>query len=227
MLWLGALMALAACGGGESLTYDESMDLLSNAMRRTVAGAYSLDDTGIDVVEMDNSTGEYTFYIFSVYFDPERGWFGYMEDRNPFAPPVRRHFLTADGADYEFIEARQCYSDNPTVTAQVGPIGLDQNPLLMLPPVVMMPDKYIGGKRVIQDGSTTETIEFETGTGSTDSFTIQDGLLVDAVHYVQYDGYGRRVGDGFDGKIVAKKYIRRYYDIGVKKDFPVPEPICE
>ena len=91
----------------------------------------------------------------------------------------------------------------------------------------MMPDEYVGGKRVVQDGSTTETIEFETGTGSTDSFTIQDGLLVEAVQYVQFDGYGRRVGDGFDGKIVAKKYIRRYYDIGVKKEFPVPEPICE
>ena len=212
MLWLGAFMALAACGGGESLTFDESMDLLSSAMAGTVAGEFSIDDTGIDVVEMDNSTGEYTFNIFSMYFDPERGWFGYSEDRNPFAPPARRRFLTTGGADYEFIEEGQCYSDNPTFIVKGGPIRSD----LMLPN--MMADEYVGGKRVVQDGSTTEIIEFETGTGSTDSFTIQDGLLVEAVQYVQFDGFGRRVGDGFDGKIVAKKYIRRYYDIGVKKD---------
>ena len=221
MLWLGALMALAACGSGESLTFDESMDLLSSAMAGTVAGEFSIDDTGIEVVEMDNSTGEYTFSIFSVYFDPGRGWFGYMEDRNPFVPPVRQHFLTTGGVDYEFIEEGQCYSDNPTLIVTGGPIRLD----LMLPN--MMPDKYVGGKRVVQDGSTTETIEFETGRGSTNSFTLQDGFLVEWVFYVQYDGLGRRVGDGFDGKIVAKKYIRRYYDIGVEKDFPVPEPICE
>ena len=157
MLWLGAFMALAACGGGESLTFDESMDLLSSAMAGTVAGEFSIDDTGIDVVEMDNSTGEYTFNIFSMYFDPERGWFGYSEDRNPFAPPARRRFLTTGGADYEFIEEGQCYSDNPTFIVQGGPIRSD----LMLPN--MMPDEYVGGKRVVQDGSTTETIEFETG----------------------------------------------------------------
>ena len=223
MLWLGAFMALAACGGGESLTYDESIDSISSAMARTVAGEFSSDDSGIDVVEIDNSTGEYTFNIFSLYFDPERGWFGYSEDKNPFGPPARWRFLNTGGADYEFIEEGECYSDNPTFIVQGGPIKSD----LILPPVVMMPDKYIGGKRVVQDGSTTEIIEFETGPGSTFSFTIQDGLLVEAVQYVQHDGFGRRVGDGFDGKIVAKKYIRRYYDIGVEKDFPVPEPICE
>ena len=35
MVWLGALMALAACGGGESLTFDESMDLIAGANART------------------------------------------------------------------------------------------------------------------------------------------------------------------------------------------------
>ena len=123
MLWLGALMALAACGGGESLTYDESMDSISSAMARTVAGEFSIDDTSIDVVEMDNSTGEYTFNIFSVYFDPERGWFGYSEDRNPFAPPARRRFLTTGGVrTMSSLKSYQCYSDNPTFIVQGGPI---------------------------------------------------------------------------------------------------------
>ena len=153
-----------------------------------------------------------------VYFEPGRGWFGYKETFNPFASPKELHFLTYNGEDYEFIESMQCYSDDPTLTVHSGPI----QPELMLPNV-LRPDKYAEGKRVVQDGSTTETIEFETGPGSTYSFIIQDGLLVETVHYVQDDRFGRRVGDGFDGKIVAKKYIRRYYDIGVKKDFPVPE----
>ena len=227
MLWLSAFMALATCGGGESLTFEESVDLIKRAAARTWAGELSFDDTGIDVVEMDNSTGEYIFNIFSMYYEPGRGWFGYMEDRNPFAPPVRQHFLTTGSVDYEFIEEGQCYSDNPTLIAHPGPIQLNPIQVDLMPPNVLRSDKFIEGKRVVQDGSTTETIEFETGPGSTYSFIIQDGLLVETVHYVQHDGFGRRVGAGLDGKIVAKKYIRRYYDIGVKKDFPVLEPICE
>ena len=185
MLWLGALMALAACGSGESLTFDESMDLLSSAMAGTVAGEFSIDDTGIEVVEMDNSTGEYTFSIFSVYFDPGRGWFGYMEDRNPFVPPVRQHFLTTGGVDYEFIEEGQCYSDNPTFIVQGGPIRSD----LMLPN--MMPDEYVGGKRVVQDGSTTETIEFETGQEvQTPSHSKMDFWLMRCITYSTTDMAG-------------------------------------
>ena len=84
MLWLGAFMALATCGGGESLTFEESVDLIKRAAARTWAGELSFDDTGIDVVEMDNSTGEYIFNIFSMYYEPGRGWFGYKETFNRF-----------------------------------------------------------------------------------------------------------------------------------------------
>ena len=43
MLWVGALMALVACGGGESLTYDESIDSISSAMARTMAAEFSIE----------------------------------------------------------------------------------------------------------------------------------------------------------------------------------------
>ena len=59
------------------------------------------------------------------------------------------------------------------------------------------------------------------------TFTIEGGFLVGQMVYVEGDIYGRLVGAGFDGKILAKKSVRRYYDMGAEKEFPVPEPICE
>ena len=223
MVWLGALMALAACGGGESLTFDESMDLLSSALDTTFADRFSYDSITVEMVERDGSLREYTQDTYNIYYDRNRGQFGYAEINNPFAPLDRRHFLTVDSVNYEFIESRQCYSDNPTFI-----VFWDPDPdyyQLMMPNMEMA--KYTGGRRVLENGSVKEVIEFERRPGSTDTYTVEDGALVETVVYIEGDVYGRRVGDGFDGKIVAKKYIRRYYDIGEKKDFPVPEPICE
>ena len=221
MVWLGALMALAACGGGEPLTFDESMDLLSSALDTIFADRFSSYDISVEMVEMNGSLREYTKDTLSMYYDRERGQFGYEETNNPFASPDRRNFLTKDGADYEFIESRQCYSDNPTFI-----VGSDSDQYNLLMPNMEMA-KYFRGRRVVENGSVKEEIEFEMQLGGTLIYTVEDGALVEMVLYVEGDNYGRRVGDGFDGKIVAKKYIRRYYDIGEKKDFPVPEPICE
>ena len=64
MLWLGAFMALAACGGGESLTYDESIDSISSAMARTMAAEFSIESRSVYIVETADSIEEYTYNIY-------------------------------------------------------------------------------------------------------------------------------------------------------------------
>ena len=221
---LCALITLAACGGGESLTYDESMDLLASAMERTYAGAFSLEDTNVSVVETENSQGEYINTVFVSHYVPERGVFGYQEDFNPYAPPKKLNFLTTDdGRHFEYVELERCYSDEPylRVVDGGGPGSV------VLPPIVHQTDKFINGSRFVEEGATKEVIEFEGFGGGNLTFMIEGGFLVGQIVYAQGDNFGRLVGEGFDGRILAERYVRRFYDIGVEKEFPVPEPICE
>ena len=221
-LALSTLVALA-CGGGEPLTYEESMELLESAAVRTVAGAFSLEDTNISIVETEDSPGEYIDTVFVLNYVPERGVFGYQGTFNPYAPPEKRNFLTTeDDRHFEYIESELCFTDNPSLMVD-GDVA--QNDLTYAR--FKTPQNFIGGKRVVEDGSIREIIEFEAGEGGTFSFIIEDGLLAEHVLHMEGDSFGRLVGAGFDGKIVAKKYVRMYYDIGVEKEFPAPEPICE
>ena len=227
MLWLGVLMALAACGGGESLTYDESIDSIS----RTMAAEFSIESRSVYIVETADSITadsieEYTYNIYQVTFESAQSFFGYEEDRNPFAPPVTRHFVTLEGKDYEFVDSYQCYSDNPRVIymdgggGTFGTFGSYKRELYR-------DYDYSGRKWVAEDGSGVTLIEFESDPDTRFSFKVENGFLVEQVFYSESDTYGILVGDDHDGKIVAKRDVTRYYDIGVKKDFPVPEPICE
>ena len=221
MLWVGALMA--ACGGGESLTYDETVDFMASAAKRTAGAAFSMEDTNISVVETEDSTEEHTDYVFSLSYVPERGVFGRQEIINPYAPPKKSNFITTDdGRHFEYMESERCFSDNPSSTVQGGPFQMN-----LMYAGVDTPQNFIGGKRVVEDGSVKEIVEFETRQGGNFTFTIQDGFLIESAFYVESDDFGRLVGAGFDGKIVAKKHMRRFYDIGVVKKFPVLEPICE
>ena len=216
-------MALAACGGGESLTYDESIDLISSAMARTMAGEFSIDDTGIDVVETADSIEEYTYKTYQFNIESAQSFFGYEEDRNPFAPPVTRHSVTLEDKYYEFVDSSQCYSYNPGVIYYGGTVGTFASYNREL----YRDYDYSGRKWVAEDGSSVTLIEFESDPDTRFSFKVENGFLVEQVFYSESDTYGILVGDDHDGKIVAKKDVTRYYDIGVKKDFPVPEPICE
>lgn len=217
------LITLAACGGGESLSYDESMDLLAGAVERTHVGAFSLEDTNISVVETEDSQGEYIDTVFVLHYVPERGVFGYQEAFNPYAPLEKSNFLTTvDDRHFEYVESERCYSDEPYLRVDGGDPGSE-----VLPPIVWQSDKFISGSRFVEEGPTKEVIEFEGIGGGSFTFTIEGGFFVGQMVYIEDDIYGRLVGEGFDGRILAKKYVRRYYDIGVEKEFPVPEPICE
>ena len=225
MLWLGAFMALAACGGGESLTYDESIDLISSAMARTMAAEFSIESRSVYIVETADSIEEYTYNIYQFNIESALNFFGYEEDRNPFAPPVTRHSVTLEGKYYEFVDSYQCYSYNP----QVKFIG-DERTFGTFPSYkreLYRNYDYSGRKWVAEDGSSVALIEFESDPDTRFSFKVENGFLVEQVFYSESDTYGILVEDDHDGKIVAKKDVTRYYDIGVKKDFPVPEPICE
>ena len=222
-LALSALVALAGCGRGESLSYEESLDLLESAVGQTYAGAFSLEDTNTSVVETEDSQGEHVDTVFVSHYVPERGVFGYQEVFNPYAPPKKSNFLTTDeGRHFEYMESDMCYSDEPYLRVDGG-ISRSE----LLPPIVQQSDKFVNGSRYVEEGSTKEVIEFEGFGGGSFTLTIEDGFLIGQMVYIEDDIYGRLVGAGFDGRILAKKYVRRYYDIGVEKQFPVPEPICE
>ena len=224
MLWVGALMALVACGGGESLTYDESIDSISSAIARTMAAEFSIESRSVYIVETADSIEEYTYNIYQFNIESALNFFGYEEDRNPFAPPVTRHSVTLEGKYYEFVDSYQCYSYNPGVIymdgGTVGTFASYNRELYR-------DYDYSGRKWVAEDGSSVALIEFESDPDTRFSFKVENGFLVEQVFYSESDTYGILVGDDHDGKIVAKKDVTRYYDIGVKKDFPVPEPICE
>ncbi|MDE2688723.1 MAG: hypothetical protein OXI16_14690 [Chloroflexota bacterium] len=225
-LALSALVA-PACGSGESLSYEESMELLESAAQRTAAGMFTFEVSNISVVETEDSPGEYIDTVFVLHYVPERGSFGYQETFNPYAPPKKSHFLaTDDGRHYEFMEIEQCFSDNPYLIVSGDPS--ESYARQLLPPIVWVQENFIDGNRTIEEGVTKEIIEFNTfGLGGTFKLTILDGFLIEGILYVEEDNLGKLVGAGFDGKILAKKYVRRYYDIGVEKEFPAPEPICE
>ena len=223
LLALGAVVALAACGGGESLTYEESVALLTSAGEKTVATAYSIEDTNISVVEMEDSQGEYIDYVFSLNYVPEQGVFGYQEIFNPYDPPEKSNFITTDdGRHFEYVESERCFSDSPKLTVQGGAVQMD-----LLYAGVNTRQNFIGGRRVIEDDLIKEIVEFETSEGGSFTFTVQGGVLTESAFYIESDDFGRLVGAGFDGRILAKKYVRRFYDIGVEKEFPASEPICE
>ncbi len=224
---LAAMLLLVACGGGESLSYEESLGLLTSAVERTYAGAFSLENTNINVVETEDSQGEYIYAVFVLHYVPERGSFGYQETFNPYAPPKKSHFLvTDDGRHYEFMEIEQCFSDNSYLIVSVDPS--ESYARQQLPPIVRVQENFIDGNRTIEEGVTKEIIELNTfGRGGTFKLTILDGFLIESILYVEEDNFGRLVWAGFDGKIVAKKDVLRYHDIGVAKEFPAPEPICE
>ena len=220
---LTATLLFVACGGGESLTYEESMDLLESAVEQTHAGAFSLEDTNISVVETEDSQGEYIHTVFVSHYVPERGVFGYQEVFNPYAPPEKSNFLTTDeGGQFEYVESERCFSDDPYLRVDGGGLGSDA-----LPPIVWESDRFVNGRRFVEEGLTREIIEFEGIGGGNFTYTIEDGFLVGQMAYIEDDVFGRLVGAGFDGKILAWKYVRRYYDIGVTKELPAPEPICE
>ena len=224
MLWLGALMALVACGGGESLTYDESIDSISSAMARTMAAEFSIESRSVYIVETADSIEEYTYNSYQFNIESAQSFFGYEEDRNPFAPPVTRHFVTLEDKYYEFVDSYQCYSDNQRVKyMDGGTFGTFPSYKREL----YRDYDYSGRKWVAEDGSSVTLIEFESDPDTRFSFKVENGFLVEQVFYSESDTYGILVGDDHDGKIVAKRDVARYYDIGVKKDFPVPEPICE
>ena len=120
MPWVGSLMALVACGGGESLTYDESIDSISSAMAMTMAADFSIESRSVYIVETADSIEEYTYNSYQVNIESAQNFFGYEDDRNPFAPSETRHFVTLEGKNYEFVDSYQCYSDNPGVTYMDG-----------------------------------------------------------------------------------------------------------
>ena len=226
MPWVGALMALVACGGGESLTYDESIDSISSAMARTMAAEFSIESRSVYIVETADSIEEYTYSTYQFNIESAQSFFGYEEDRNPFAPPVTRHSVTLEDKYYEFVDSSQCYSYNPRVIymdgggGTFGTFGSYKRELYR-------DYDYSGRKWVAEDGSSVTLIEFESDPDTRFSFKVENGFLVEQVFYSESDTYGILVGDDHDGKIVAKRDVTRYYDIGVKKDFPVLEPICE
>ena len=217
-------MALAACGGGESLTYDESIDSISSAMARTMAAEFSIESRSVYIVETADSIEEYTYNIYQFNIESALNFFGYEEDRNPFAPPVTRHSVTLEGKYYEFVDSSQCYSYNPRVKYMDGGTS---GTFASYKRELYRDYDYSGRKWVAEDGSSVALIEFESDPDTRFSFKVENGFLVEQVFYSESDTYGILVGDDHDGKIVAKRDVARYYDIGVKKDFPVPEPICE
>ena len=219
---LFALVA-AACGG-ESLAYDEAMDLLSSASERTVAGEFSVESHSVYIVEKGDSLEEYTYNSYTVHFESDRRFFGYDENRNPLSPPEILRYVVLEGEEYEFIDADQCYSDMPQVTRLGGGTFETIGPAMR---ELYRDYDYSSKKWGTEDGSSVTLIEFKPDPDARFSFKVQDGFLVESTYYSEDDSYGRLVGDGFDGKIVAKLNVTRFYDIGVKKEFPVPEPICE
>ena len=259
MLWLGALMALVACGGGESLTYDESMDLLASAMERTIASEYSAEGNTVYVVDMGDSLREYTYSGYEIHHKSSRNFFSYHVTRNPLSPPEISKSIVLEGKMYEFVDADRCYSHDAqkTVSAsgtQVTTTTTSEVQETSIPDVKVTTSftatsdrfgsstfdrfgpytrkiyrdyDYSGERWVEEDGSSVALIEFESDPDFRFSFKVRDGYMVESKVHSERDNHGKLVRDGFDDKIVAKKTLTRYYNIGVRKEFPVPEPICE